>query len=183
MRTSRQIYEELLVIRAQAGERAAFAELAELRGARLLIHATRLLQDRDAARDVVQDAWVDILRGLPGLRDARAFPAWATRIVTRRCAGYVNRRVTARNLARDVAGETPEHAENAGPQAADARSVRAAIADLPADQAATIALFYMEDMSVAEVSVALDIPHGTVKTRLMHARKKLKQALKGEDNG
>jgi RNA polymerase sigma factor (sigma-70 family) len=183
MRTSRQVYEELLVIRARTGERAAFADLAALRGARLLVHATRLLNDRDAARDVVQEAWIDILRGLPGLRDARAFPAWATRIVTRRCASHVKRRVTARNLARDVAIAVPDHAENAGPQAADARSVRAAIADLPPDQAATVALFYMEDMSVAEVSIALDIPRGTVKTRLMHARKKLKQALKGENDG
>ena len=58
----------------------------------------------------------------------------------------------------------------------------AAIATLPRDQAATIALFYLEDMSVGEVSTALDVPVGTVKTRLMHARRKLRSVLEGDDD-
>ena len=60
--------------------------------------------------------------------------------------------------------------------------MRAAIAALPPAQAATVALFYLEDLSVAEVATALDVPVGTVKTRLMHARTKLR-ALLGDDNG
>ena len=62
---------------------------------------------------------------------------------------------------------------------ADARAVRRAIRSLPPAQAAAISLFYLEDMSIAEVAVALDVPPGTVKTRLMHARSKLNKALKG----
>ena len=46
---------------------------------------------------------------------------------------------------------------------------------------AAIALFYLEDMSVAEMAVALDVPAGTVKTRLMHARRKLRAALEGDE--
>jgi DNA-directed RNA polymerase specialized sigma24 family protein len=46
---------------------------------------------------------------------------------------------------------------------------------------AAIALFHFEDMSVAEVAVALDVPAGTVKTRLMHARRKLRAALEGDE--
>ena len=64
-----------------------------------------------------------------------------------------------------------------GPAAADAKAVRRAIAALPPDQAATIALFYLEEMSVAEVALALDVPAGTVKTRLMRARQQLQEAL------
>jgi RNA polymerase sigma-70 factor (ECF subfamily) len=52
---------------------------------------------------------------------------------------------------------------------------------LPAEQQAAVALFYLEEMSVAEVAVALDVPAGTVKTRLMHARRKLRAALGGEE--
>jgi DNA-directed RNA polymerase specialized sigma24 family protein len=51
---------------------------------------------------------------------------------------------------------------------------------LPAGQRAAIALFHIEDMSVAEVAVALDVPAGTVKTRLMNARAKLRAAFEGE---
>ena len=51
------------------------------------------------------------------------------------------------------------------------------------EQRAAVALFYNEDLSVAEIAVALSVPAGTVKTRLMHARSKLRAALKGEDHG
>jgi RNA polymerase sigma-70 factor (ECF subfamily) len=68
--------------------------------------------------------------------------------------------------------------------AADARPLARAIASLPPDQRAAIALFYLEDLSVAEIAAAMDVPAGTVKTRLMHARARLRAALTGEnDNG
>ena len=51
---------------------------------------------------------------------------------------------------------------------------------LPPEQRAAIALFHIEDMSVAEVAVALDVPAGTVKTRLMTARAKLREAFEGD---
>lgn len=73
--------------------------------------------------------------------------------------------------------------EGDGPDAVDRARLRAAIASLPPDQAATIALFYLEEMSVAEVVIATDVPIGTVKTRLMHARAKLRAILEGENHG
>jgi RNA polymerase sigma-70 factor (ECF subfamily) len=52
---------------------------------------------------------------------------------------------------------------------------------LPPGQQAAIALYHLEEMSVAQVAVALDVPAGTVKTRLMHARLKLRAALEGDE--
>lgn len=60
--------------------------------------------------------------------------------------------------------------------------VRAAVRALPAGQRAAVGLFYFEEMSVAEVAVALDVPAGTVKTRLMHARRALRATLGGENH-
>lgn len=180
MRRSDRIVEEYLVISARLGSRPALERLVALRGPRLLAHATRLMGDREEARDVVQDSWVDIVRGLSRLTDPRAFPAWATRIVTRRCARTIRGKVRVRKLAQDfgVTAETTSAPD--GERAVDAVVIRRAIAALPEGQSAAIALFYLDEMSVAEISVALDIPIGTVKTRLMHAREKLKTALKGE---
>jgi RNA polymerase sigma-70 factor (ECF subfamily) len=64
--------------------------------------------------------------------------------------------------------------------AMDIDKLRAAIRILPAGHRAAIALFYLEDMSITEVAVALDIPVGTVKSRLLHARQKLRTVLEGE---
>ena len=181
-REKARIYEEFLVAGARLGDRAAAGKLAETRGPKLLAHAVRLLRNRADAEDVVQDAWVEILRGLKGLRDDRAFPAWAYRIVTRRAARLINRRVHQRETASALAVTTEDTAPDSGGDRADAATVRNAIAGLPPEQAATIALFYLEEMSVAEVALALDVPPGTVKTRLMHARRKLHDALSGGED-
>ncbi len=63
--------------------------------------------------------------------------------------------------------------------AIDLARIGAAIADLPSEQRAALALFHIENLSVAEIAVALDVPPGTVKTRLMHARRKVRAQLDG----
>lgn len=170
------------VLAARLGDRAAFQGLAVRWNRRLEAHARRLLRDPEAARDAVQAAWLEIVRGLGGLRDPAAFPAWAYRIVTRRCAAAVGSRRRDREAAADFAAEALSAPVPPAPQdvADEEARVRAAVRALPPDQRAAIALHHFEGLSVAETAVALDVPAGTVKTRLMHARRKLKLALEGE---
>ncbi len=175
-------FESYLVAAARTGDARALTRLAEFRGPRLIAHAARLLGEREGALDVAQEAWIEIIRGLPRLRDDTAFLPWALRIVSRRVAREIARRQRGRRLAAAVAAETDPAVPEAGPGTVDGARVRAAIAALPPAQAATVALFYLEDLSVTEVATALDVPIGTVKTRLMHARAKLR-ALLGDDNG
>lgn len=183
VRDPKYILEDYFVASARLNDRQAMSRLVELRGPRLLVHATRLLGNPEEARDVVQDSWVEILNGLRGLRETRAFPAWATRIVSRRCARLIKKKQGQRALVSVIGVQTDTAVQSEGPGAAEASMVRRAINALPPpEQAATIALFYLEDMSVAEVAIALDIPVGTVKTRLMHSRIKLKELLKGKSN-
>jgi RNA polymerase sigma-70 factor (ECF subfamily) len=177
-----RVFESYLVAAARTGDTRALSQLAQFRGPRLLAHAARLLGEREGAFDIVQEAWIEIIRGLPRLRDDTAFLPWALRIVSRRVAREINRRQRGRRLAEAVAAETEPMVPEAGPGAVDAARVRAAIAALPPAQSATVALFYLEDLTVTEVATALDVPVGTVKTRLMHARTKLR-ALLGDDNG
>ncbi|HHS93904.1 MAG TPA: RNA polymerase sigma factor, partial [Rhodobacterales bacterium] len=148
-----------------------------------MAHAVRLLGEHEGARDAVQDAWVEIFRGLGGLRDDAAFLPWALRITTRRVARVIRARQHDRRLAADYTAEAATATPEQGPSALEAGEVRRAIASLPPAQAATIALFYLEDMNVTEVACALDVPVGTIKTRLMHARRKLRTILEGETNG
>ena len=181
--TKERALEAFLVSSARLGDPHAFGRLVELRGGRLMAHAVRLLGERDGAHDVVQEAWIEILRGLRHLRDETAFLPWALKIVTRRVAREIRRRQKGRALADAVSAEAVVATPEAGPRAVEAARVRAAIAALPPAQAATVALFYLEDLTVSEVATALDVPVGTVKTRLMHARRKLRAELEGQDDG
>lgn len=182
-RISARALEAYLVAAARLGDRAAAERLVRLTAPRLTAHAVRLLGEVEGARDVVQEAWAEIFRGLGGLRAEGAFLPWALRIVTRRVARTIARRQRDRRLAAGWAAEAETEAPETGPGAVDAARVRAALARLSPDQAATVALFYLEDLSTAEVAAATDVPVGTVKTRLMHARDKLRGFLQGEEDG
>lgn len=180
-RTREQLLDEYLVASARLGDRKAFDLLARRWGRKLLAHAWRLTGDVDQAREAAQDGWIEIVRGLGRLRDERAFPAWAYQIVSRRCGRQIGRMRRERTLAAAVAAEPM--IEGASPDGIDtgvAGRLRTAIAALPQGQRAAIGLFYLEDMGIAEVAMALNVPAGTVKTRLMHARNSLRAVLEGE---
>lgn len=181
-RDAERIYDEYLVASAQAGDRPSWERLVARWHPRLLRHAWRLTGHRERAADAVQDGWIEICRGLRRLDDVAAFPAWALRIVTRRC----QRQFALGDRERAVVDAWTDDAEglagddgSAAESASDLARVRAAMACLPPPQRAALALHYLEGLGVAEIAIALDIPPGTVKTRLMHARNKVRAFLEG----
>lgn len=167
---------------ARLGDRKALGQLVSVLQPRMISHARRLLGDPEEAADAVQMAWVDVIGGLGSLRDVNAVRPFALRIVGRKVARIIRGRVNRRSLAQAWEREPPGGSEPLGEMAADAVRVRRAIDALPKEQRATLALFYLEDLSVAEVAKVLGVPMGTVKTRLMHARAKLHDTLKGTAN-
>lgn len=174
-----RLFEAYLVAAARTGDVAARVRLVAAWQPRLIGHAWRLTGDMEMAREAVQDGWVEILKGLGALRDEMAFPAWALRIVTRRCRRLGGRR------GRDRARETPlddqmpltEPDPETGPDVLTRRQLQRGMEALPPDQRAALALVYLHELSVAETALALDAPEGTIKTRLMHARRKLRDHL------
>jgi len=85
-RDAAHVLDEYLAASARAGDRSAFDQLVARWQPKLLVHAYRLAGDKELARDVVQESWSDIVRGLYRLDDPATFPAWAFRIVSRRTA-------------------------------------------------------------------------------------------------
>ena len=181
-RDAARILDEYLVASARAGDRAAFSRLSKRWQPKLLAHAYRLIGDTEAARDIVQDGWADIVKGVARLDDTATFPAWAYRIISRRAADAIRRIQRQRKINSAYAHEPKPStiSVNSIEAGADAQPLQHAIATLPFEQRAAIALFYLEGFSVAEVSVALSVPAGTVKTRLMAARRKLRAVLEGD---
>lgn len=176
-RSAEQIYDELLVLRCEAGDRAAFAELVERWQPRLFGHALRLTGRPDVASDVVQETWIAVIRELPRLADPAAFGGLAHRIVTRRCADWGRTRARQRRMADELAdGGAPGNAATAE-QTSDAARVRQVVGELPSDGRVVVALHYLYELSIAEIAKTLRIPAGTVKSRLHKARAQLRHAL------
>jgi RNA polymerase sigma factor (sigma-70 family) len=180
MRTPDDIHDEWLVLRCQEGDAAALGELVERWQARLLRHAARLTGTADEAADVVQSAWLAIIRGLGGLNDPACFRRWAYRIVGCKSADWIRARQRDRVLARSLATEPAGQRESADrPAEADDEiaMLRTAMKELPPEQKAIVDMFYLEEMSLVEIAQALALPLGTVKSRLHYARLALKRLL------
>ena len=184
-RDKKRVLGEYLVAAAQTGDRKAVDRLARLWQPDLLRHAYRLCGEADLAQDVLQDAWLDIVRGLGGLQETAAFPAWAYRIVTRKTAALIRKRQSARRTRAAMQAEPAAPLDGAAQMEThlDVGRVARAMAQLPPDQRSAMALYHRQEMSVAEIAIALDVPAGTVKTRLMHARRKIRAALETAENG
>ncbi len=180
LRASQHITDEWLVLRAQSGDEASLALLVARNQGLVLRHALRLTDDADAAADVAQESWLAIVRRIHRLKDPRAFHAFALRIVANKAADWTRGRVRRRRAwprlhaealaAQRAADALPENNSSAG-------ALRAALRALPGDHATVVALHYAEGLSIADIAAALDIPPGTVKSRLHHAREKLRAAL------
>src|SRR6478752_10180506 len=87
-----RIYERLLVVRAQAGDEAAFAELVERFSPKLRYFLRKLLASADGAEDALQDVWLDVFRHLPRLADPQALVAWLYRIARDQAFGRLRKR-------------------------------------------------------------------------------------------
>ena len=179
-KTHHDILDELLVLQCQDGDDNALETLIERWQPRLSRLAWRLTGEREAARDIVQDTWLAIVRGLRRLDDPARFRTWAYRIVSNKCADWTRRRVVQRNAAQDMQAKAVralDSRSNDDDSADDVVQMRDALARLPDDQRAILALHYLEGMGVAQMARALDVPQGTVKSRLHHARNSLRQTL------
>jgi len=176
-RTPSIILDELLVVQAQSGDRAAFNTLAARWQPRHLAHAGRLVGRTGAAADAVQDAWIAIVRGLVRLRDPARFRAWSMAIVTRRCRDAQRRAYRAPDTV-----EIDEHHGQLAPTDGTHLDLRRALAALPVNQRAAVGLYYVDGFTVGEIAEALNTPAGTIKTRLHHARRALRQTLEGHSS-
>jgi RNA polymerase sigma-70 factor (ECF subfamily) len=177
-----RLHNEDLVLRCQGEDAAAFEELVSRWQVRLWKHAVRLTQDQDAAWDVVQDSWLAIIKGIGGLDVPAAFPAWAFRIVSNKCADWVRKRQRWRKNAEEIASETETVSRHPMGPLQQADSLTVALRSLPGDRRAILALRYVEGFGVNEISAILEIPPGTVKSRLYHARNQLKRIMEEEEH-
>ncbi len=193
-RTPDDILDELLVLRCQDGDARAFEVLVTRWQQPLRRHAWRLTGCTDAASDVVQEAWLAIVRGLRRLDDPARFRPWALRIVTNKCADWTRRQQRQRRIMRSVATETSSTTGAAGAPSFAPRSVgeepvadetdgteisrlREALRELPRDRRAILSMLYLDGLSTRQIAQSLSLPVGTVKSRLHHARNQLRNLL------
>jgi len=168
-----------LVIRAQAKDADAFEAIVRRFQDMAVGYAYAMLEDIDAAEDAAQEAFITAYYALPTLRKPEAFPGWFRRVVYKQFDRIRRSRhacTVSLELAVDVPASQPSVVEIVERHELRDQAWQA-IHSLPEHQRAAITLFYISGYSQDEISLFLDVPEATVKTRLYHARKKLKEKI------
>lgn len=169
MKDQMKIEDQILVMDAQTGDRKSMERLVNRYQKRLWAHAYRLTSSQQAAWDVTQAAWIGIIKSLGKLSDPERFRVWAYRIVTNKACDWIKKQ---QKSARHVPLETEIPMEEKKDD-----GVFELIDRLKPAFRNVLWLFYYQDLSIAEISIVLNIPRGTVKSRLSNARNSLKELL------
>jgi RNA polymerase sigma-70 factor (ECF subfamily) len=168
-----------LVERAMAGDHEAFSALARASADRLHAIAYRILRDADLAADAVQQALVISWKQLPRLRDPDRFQAWLTRLLVHECYAEARRGVRwVGNVA--VLGDRGDQQGDHAAQLADRDQIERGFRRLHPEQRAVVVLHYYLGLSQAQIAEQLDVPLGTVKSRMHAATASLRAALEAD---
>ena len=163
---------ELLVLASQDGNTKAFECLFEHFHPLLIRFANNLCGNPALASDAVQDVWLNTSRSLRKLRDPRAFKSWLYRAV--------RWRVLDLKKAKAYLSESIDETELTQPldeSQITERELKRAIDQLADKERNVVYLFYLSELSISEIAAVLEIPSGTVKSRLSSARAKLKDLM------
>jgi RNA polymerase sigma-70 factor (ECF subfamily) len=179
--------EASLVRAAQRGNLDAFNELVLTYQNRVYNLAYRILGDPAAASDAAQEAFIRAYQSLGSFRGG-SFRSWLLRVVSNLCYDELRRRMRRPATSFEEFGEVDEEAnpalingaespEDSAERSELARYLQQAITSLPPDQRMVLVLSDVEGMDYAAVAAAVDIPVGTVKSRLSRARARLRDLL------
>jgi RNA polymerase sigma-70 factor (ECF subfamily) len=170
-------HEQTLITAAQRGDRRAFGELVRLHRQGAVNVVYRLYGDPDLAEEAAQEAFLRAWQKLLSYRPEHQFRSWVYRIAINTAIDALRKRRDAANIE-----DLPLDSGAPGPEdtlvAAERTSlVQAAVLKLPEASRAVLVLREYEEMSYAEIAAALEIPVGTVMSRLNYARGQLRKAL------
>ncbi|MBQ8555028.1 MAG: sigma-70 family RNA polymerase sigma factor [Clostridia bacterium] len=158
---------------------AYFSELYEKYATDVLRMCYFYLADRQKAEDVVQDVFVRLITTNPELQEGRE-KAWLLKVAMNRCRdlwrGAWLKRVVLGSPAFELVAAPDEYG-----QMADQQEMMGAVNQLPTMFKEVILLHYYQGYGISEIAEMMDLPEGTISSRLSRARKKLESILKGGD--
>ena len=181
--------DQLLVERAQRGDRRAFDLLVLKYQQKILKLIMRYVRDQTEALDVSQEAFVKAYRALPAFRGESAFYTWLYRIAINTAKNHlvalqrkpIEYALDAQDT--DSAERNPQLREEDGPEGLAMQeelrqAVERALAALPEELRTAILLREIEGLSYEEIAVAMECPVGTVRSRIFRARETIDVAIR-----
>lgn len=175
-----EIKDSDLVVALQQGDKNALAILVKRWHLHFCKFAFWYCKDADIAKDIAQESWVIIINKIDALENPEKFKSWAISIVNRKSIDYLRTQQRELNKLKKFYNDKPvDSEENILSEQEDVKKLLLkSIDQLPMNQQVVLKLFYTENYTLKEIGKLLNISLGTAKSRLYHAREKLKLILK-----
>ena len=162
------------ITRCRAGDNEAFRHIVEHYQAEAIGHATAILGNHEDALDAVQEAFIDAFQALDRLDLSRRFYPWFYVILRNRCYKLAHGR-KKREMSSSNEMEILAPAANIRPE--ESMLLEQAMLELPIEDRELITLRHLDGLSYLELAERLEVPQGTIMSRLYHARKKMRERL------
>jgi RNA polymerase sigma-70 factor (ECF subfamily) len=174
------IYQELLVLRCQRGDPAAMEELVRAWEKRLYYFLRQLVKNEQDAWDILQETWLRVLSGICSVKNSQSLSPWLYRVA--RNAAFNQARV--QSAYRAGLEEHPDadwaDDESEAFELDRAERVHNALQRLSVPHREVLTLFFLEDLTIAEIADVVGAQPGTVKSRLFYAKQALRKILQEE---
>ena len=168
--------DEELARAARAGDRDALERLLERHADRLFAISLRVLTDRDDALDAAQEALIAIARAIGTFDERARFTTWSYRIAVNAALDVARRKQRA-PVPTEVLPEPPSKNSAVDDRVADEIDVQAALAELPTEFRVAVVLRDAFDLEYSDIAEILDVPIGTVRSRIARGREVLASLL------
>ena len=177
--------DDALVVRAQAGDSAAFDALVVKHSPRLYGHMYHMTSNHDDANDMIQDVWIKVYRNIKGFRGKSAFSTWLHSVAANTAINFTQKRGRRATMSLDdvdngIANdkEFAELASHSTPMRnADLgemqTKINEAMMKLTPDHRTVVTMFDIQGLAHGEIAAILKLSEGTVRSRLFYAHKQL----------
>lgn len=172
-----------LIQKINSGDRFAMQEFIKRWNSDIYKRIYFLTNQSEISKDLCQEAWQSILKNIHLLKDVSKYKSWMLVIASRKAFDWIrslkkNQFVSIENISEKELLNSPDDYEQIQNQ--HVSDIQNAIRELDSSQKIILELYYLNRMSLKEISSVLTIPYGTVKSRLFYAREELKRVITKE---
>ncbi len=175
------IYYELLVLRCRRGQREALEEVVRTWEQRLFYYIRRLVGDEQEAWQILQDTWLKVLRSIGRLQEPRNLPAWLYGIARNTAFSHLRTKCAEQSFITSQADVANDQQTGPDLEFDDVERVQHGLERISLEHRDVLTLFFLEDLTTEQIAKVMNVPVGTVKSRLYYAKRALKNVLEAEE--
>ena len=176
MQDKNKILDELLIMRMRDGDSTSTTLFVKRWHSKLIWYSFQLIHNKEESQDIVQENWPRIIEGITNLKEIRSYRSWMYRVIRNKTIDKI--RKSHREASAIENAEINDISTTSTNQEQNLDLMKKLISKLPSELKEILHLFYLQENTVEEIGQILQIPNGTVKSRLYRAREQVKSLAK-----